>query len=321
MTRIAWLGLGGALLVSAWALADEHESTSDVELTPDTVLVTQGEVEFTVRDFDAASKRIPDDVRPGYMANFNRVVQDLTNLLALKVISERARQEDFLERPDIQAELAIVENQLLAGRFLDEWVANQPEPDYEQQARERYLLNREDYQDPETVDVSHILIKPDIRSDEEARKLAEEILEKAKAGDRETFKELAKEYSEDRGSATGGGLYQRARRDGLVKPFSDAAFTAKEFNVAFGPVKTDFGYHIMMVHERYPPRQKTFDEVKNTIIPGLREAHKQSIRRDYMNEVKAADKDVNEEAIRALRDYYAGDVLEALRNLDRPDAQ
>ncbi len=312
--RSAVLVLAALALCATPAVAQDDP---EVELSPETILVTQEGVEFSVRDFDVASKRIPEDMRPGYMADFDRVVRDLSSLLALKVISERARAEGYADRPDIKAELALTERRLMSARYIDDWVAAQPEPDYEQMAKEQYLLNRKDYQEPETVDVRHILIKNDRRSSEEAFELASEVLEKAKNATPEEFGELAREYSEDRGSSNSGGIYRRAPRTELVKPFADAAFAAEELDKAYGPVETEFGYHVMMTHARYEPRIKPFEEVKGRIIPGLRQAHLTSLRQDYMDEVRAGDKDVNAAAIRSLRDFYAGDALEALRNLDQ----
>lgn len=302
-----FVAIAGVLFVGLVAAEDQEA------LSPETVLVKQGDIEFTVGDFDAAAMRIPENLRAGYMADFTRVINDLENMLAMRVVSDRAREDGYLERPDVKAELALHEDQLLAAKFVTDWVAAQPSPDYEQQAREKYLANRADYKEPRTVDVSHILIKDDRRTDDEAKAMAEDILAQAKQGDRETFAELAREHSEDQGSAGSGGMYPGAKRDGLVKPFADAAFSAQELNAPFGPIRTRFGYHVMMVHKFNDPRQKSFEEVKAQIIPGLREAHIAAMRRDYYNDVRTAEKEVNEDAIKHLRQRYAGDLLEDLR--------
>jgi hypothetical protein len=104
---------------------------------------------------------------------------------------------------------------------------------------------------PESISAQHILVayrgakgapKTVTRSKADAKKRAEEVLAKAKAG--EDFTALVKAYSEDPGSAERLGSLGKFKRDGMVKPFSDAAFTLKVDEVS-GIVETPFGFHII----------------------------------------------------------------------------
>ncbi len=101
---------------------------------------------------------------------------------------------------------------------------------------------------PGTIRASHILISykgtpgsSATRTKEEARRLAEEILKRVKAG--ESFEELARTYSDCPTAEKGGdlGFFKRGR---MVKPFEDAAFALKPDEVS-GIVETKFGYHII----------------------------------------------------------------------------
>lgn len=101
---------------------------------------------------------------------------------------------------------------------------------------------------PGTVRASHILMAyqgsgvPGVtRGKEEALKLAQEILARAKAG--EDFAMLANTYSDDGGGEGGGdlGFFGRGR---MVKPFEDAAFALKPGQIS-GIVETQYGYHII----------------------------------------------------------------------------
>jgi foldase protein PrsA len=98
--------------------------------------------------------------------------------------------------------------------------------------------------------VSHILIKTDTRTKEEALKLATDIKKKLDAG--EDFAKLAKQHSEDPGSKDNGGTYENADVSGWVPEFKDAALTLT-LNTISEPVETQFGYHIMKVTERTVP--------------------------------------------------------------------
>lgn len=102
---------------------------------------------------------------------------------------------------------------------------------------------------PGTVRASHILfayqgsgVAGVTRSKEEALKLAQEILARAKAG--EDFAELANTYSDDGGGEGGGdlGFFGRGR---MVRPFEDAAFRLRPGQIS-GIVETQYGYHIIM---------------------------------------------------------------------------
>jgi parvulin-like peptidyl-prolyl isomerase len=75
-----------------------------------------------------------------------------------------------------------------------------------------------------------------------AKKLAEEILAKARSGS--DFTGLVKEYSEDPGTKDRLGSVGKFTPDKMVKPFSDAAFALKVDEVS-EVVETEFGFHVI----------------------------------------------------------------------------
>lgn len=137
-----------------------------------------------------------------------------------------------------------------------------------------YDENKDDFY-IDQVEASHILIKTIDDEDKklsdekkaEAKKKAEEVLAKAKAG--EDFSELAKEYSQDTVSAKNGGDLGFFKKGEMVKPFEEAAFSMKVGEIS-DLVESDFGYHIIKVTDK-EDRQKTFDEVKETIRKTLQD--------------------------------------------------
>jgi parvulin-like peptidyl-prolyl isomerase len=103
----------------------------------------------------------------------------------------------------------------------------------------RIALHDSDSNDIKRVRASHILLE----SDEEAQILKEELLS-GKIG----FEEAAELYSGCPSKEKGGDLGFFNRR-AMVKPFSDAAFDAK-VNEIVGPVKTQFGYHLIKTTDK-----------------------------------------------------------------------
>src|SRR5580692_11403327 len=111
---------------------------------------------------------------------------------------------------------------------------------------------------PEQRRVSHILLPVVNPKDDAAVKAkAEGILKRAQAG--EDFAKLAKEFSQDPGSANQGGDLGWSERKVWVTPFADAAFGMKVDEIA-GPVKTQFGYHILKLVGIQPASVKTFEQ-------------------------------------------------------------
>jgi peptidyl-prolyl cis-trans isomerase D len=129
-----------------------------------------------------------------------------------------------------------------------------------------YDKNKDRYIEPEKRHGRHILI-PIGKDDAAARKQAEDVLAQAKAG--KDFAALAKQYSQDPGSADKGGDLGWADRKQFVGPFADALFGMSAGELR-GPVKTQFGYHIIRLDEIQAGKTKTLDSVRAEIEAELK---------------------------------------------------
>jgi peptidyl-prolyl cis-trans isomerase C len=108
-----------------------------------------------------------------------------------------------------------------------------------------YKANPDKFQHPAEVRASHILFRVGAGGDTAAaKKKAEAALQRLKKG--EDFAKLARELSEDPGSAKQGGDLGFFPREAMVKPFADAAFGLKKGEMS-GLVQTQFGFHIIKV--------------------------------------------------------------------------
>lgn len=142
---------------------------------------------------------------------------------------------------------------------------------------------------------SHILItvKPDAK--EEERKAAEAKAQEIAARVRKnpaSFAEVAKKESQDPGSAAQGGDLGFFARGAMVKPFEDAAFAAKK-NEIVGPVKSDFGYHVIRVTDIKPAKVKSLAEARPEIEASLK---KQAAQRNFAESAEAFSNMVYEQS-------------------------
>ena len=140
------------------------------------------------------------------------------------------------------------------------------------EVKQAYEANAKQYTTNEERQASHILVavKKDAPDAEKARakEKATELAAKARAKP-DSFAELAKQNSQDPGSASQGGDLGSFSRGAMVKPFEDAVFAAKVGDIV-GPVETDFGYHVIKVTGITPPHVQGFDEVKGRIEAELK---------------------------------------------------
>ncbi len=140
----------------------------------------------------------------------------------------------------------------------------------EDDIREYYESNPEKFKSPKTVEARHILIKldPNAKAEdvEDARQRIETVLEMAKEG--QDFAELAKKYSEGPTKTKGGDL-GAFRRETMVKPFADKAFSMKAGEIS-EPVRTPFGWHIIKVEKVNPEKTTSLSEAEGDIRKNLK---------------------------------------------------
>ncbi len=161
-------------------------------------------------------------------------------------------------------------------------------------AKQYYDAHTKDFETPEQVRASHILIssKPkDPNGDpNQAKTVAKTkidgLLKQVKEGG--DFAELAKKNSDCPSSANGGdlGLFGRGQ---MVKPFEDVAFTLKPNDIS-DIVETEFGYHIIKVTEHKDAGTVPFEEVKARITEQLTNEKKNEAIQAYIQSLKGKAK-------------------------------
>lgn len=141
------------------------------------------------------------------------------------------------------------------------------------------------------TNVSHILIRPsEIVTNEQAKTQAEAVYERFQAG--EDFAALAKEFSEDPGSALNGGALGWSTPDQFVPQFAQVMMAADIGEVST-PFESEFGWHLLLVEDRR--EQDMSDEARRDMAMDL------LFRRRFEEERQEWLKEIRDEAFVELR--------------------
>lgn len=138
-----------------------------------------------------------------------------------------------------------------------------------------YDQNKAQYEQPESRQVRHILVKKEA--------LANEIHTKLENGG--DFAKLAKQYSEDTASKAEGGKFE-AFKGKTVAPFDKFVFAADTGELS-QPIKTEFGWHVIEVlSDVEPASAQPLDEVSETIKSTLLQEEQNKALQDWVAETK-----------------------------------
>ena len=143
----------------------------------------------------------------------------------------------------------------------------------EDEIKAEYDKRLSSYAVPEQVTAAHILIRVDPakgpEGEAEAKAKAEKLAAQAKARGAD-FAKLASENTEDPSGKTNGGQLPPFGRGQMVPEFEEAAFSMQPGEIR-GPIKTQFGYHIIKLNGKTPARTRPLEEVKGSIASDLAE--------------------------------------------------
>ncbi len=152
-----------------------------------------------------------------------------------------------------------------------------------------YDKNDKMFNQPEMAKAKHILVK----DEKEAKAIIGE-LKKAK-NLKETFVKLAAEKSTGPSGKNGGelGWFDRKR---MVPEFSDATFKLKKGDFTKTPVKTQFGYHIILLEDKKPAQKVAFEKAKARIEQSLKVEK-------FQEKMKKTSKDLRSKADISIKSF------------------
>lgn len=282
-----------ALLLNA-AGQSAQAASSDTE-----TLVTWRDMRLTRQDFEADLNRLAEENREEFRTDLKRITGSLENLLLYRTLASEARALGLDQDPQVRKAVELATERVLGIERLNRFRADLKIPPMNQAAKEKYLAEPAKFEVSEQVRAKHVLIATKERSDDEARKRAEEVRVKALAG--VDFEKLAEEYSDDPSARTNRGDLGFFGKGKMLPQFEEAAFALVNTGDISPVVKTRFGYHVIRLVDRKSARLRSFEEVRDGLVRQMQESYVNDRLQEYLSAIRN-DKSIklNTEAIEAL---------------------
>tara|TARA_B100001057_G_scaffold327678_2_gene327968 strand:- start:15072 stop:15935 length:864 start_codon:yes stop_codon:yes gene_type:complete len=175
----------------------------------------------------------------------------LTRAIDSKLVTLEGRRAGFSKDPDVKKRLLDVEDQIISEIFLTKTIGSQVT---EEALQKIYSETKSEMASGDQIKARHILL--------DSEEKAMEIIKKLQAGGE--FAKLASEYSTGPSAASGGDLGWFGEGQ-MVPEFSKAAFALNPGDIVTKPVKTQFGWHIILVEDRKDSAPPSFDEAKEQL--------------------------------------------------------
>lgn len=265
--------------------ADEKQADSN----DSRVIAEVGDEKILFGDLNNLIRMMP----PSYQAMFSNVEQ-MNKLLERQIdnmlFAQEARRLKVDENPDVRYKLEEFTKGILTQALIEETV-NKNITVTDEEIEEYYKNNISEFEVPEKVKVSHILIAIDSDASEnvkaEKKKQAEQILYKVKAG--ENFAELAQQFSDDSATKKRGGVLGFFPRGSKSTEIEEVAFNLKKGEVS-DIVLTDKGYHIIKLLDKKEGTTRSLEDSRKKIKNRLTQQKKNEAIQRLLEDLKAKTK-------------------------------
>lgn len=228
----------------------------------------------------------------GFIATEGGKRQYLSGMINEEILLLKSSALNIDKRPEVLQRLRDLKREVMLAAVID-YLQKEEVRVSDQEVRDYYEENKEDFVNPKQIKVSHILL-----SDE---KTAGDVLKKMKSGT--SFEKMAREYSIDTVTAINGGdLGGYFGRGEMMQPeLEKEVFKLKNVGHISGIIKTPFGYHIAKLTGRRSGREKTFEDSKdeirtklekqkfNSVIDSYRREYNVRVNYDVLDEIKIID--------------------------------
>ncbi|GAB2180633.1 peptidylprolyl isomerase [Denitratisoma sp. agr-D3] len=233
------------ILASTPALAAKAADTTGAIATVNGKPISKAKADLLINAQQAQGRPDSDDLR--------RAVKE--RLVMLEVVAQEAQKKGLDKKPEVQAQAELARQDVLINAYLADYVRSHPvSADAVKRAydAETASLGDKEYK------ARHILVE----KEEEAK----DIIARLKKGDK--FEDLAKQ-SKDPGSRDKGGDLDWSVPANYVKPFADALTKLQKGKFTETPVKTNFGWHVILLEDSRTFNPPALKEVEGQITQGL----------------------------------------------------
>ena len=190
---------------------------------------------------------------------------------------EKIKNPMIQNHDDLKRELS---DQMRFNQLLEE--ESQCDDVSEAEAQKYYEDRPELFRTEELLAASHFLKMGKTEEElEQALEAVKSIRQRLEKG--EDFTELVRGESDDKGNDGNLGTFGKGR---MVPEFEQAAYALKPGELS-EPIKTQFGWHLIQLHERIPPKVTPFDEIKEKVIEYLTERKKDKVFEAFLDRLKA----------------------------------
>lgn len=287
--------------------AQEIEKSLQLQYSSE-ALAKRADVTVTQADFDAYLRdRVPQDKWQAILGSPDRISEVINNIMLTEALFESAWDDQSLVNKSVTALLHRRVALELAGLYRQQFLERNELDDYESPARELFMTQTDQFMQPATIDIEHILIADEGAATE--TDLMREVLQvhgRLSAG--EDFSSVAVEVSDEVSVEDNSGLMTEVNPRELVRPLANALEEVPKGDLA-PPVRTQYGWHIARVVGESPPEQMSWEEAKPEATEKARANHRQMIWERHLKELQAPATELVEGAVAELLERHGVEDL------------
>ncbi len=240
--------LTNLLLIITLPIAKAKEPKQVIVATVDNHIIT-------AQDVLNATNRLPKKIKEKPLSEiYPKIVNELINQ---HLITKQAYKDKLDRQEEVVDILKKNKDQIIAQYWLNNFLVNKTSEEKIKNFYKKYLENFKTFKE---FNASHILVN----EEDEAFQIIKKL------GNKSKFSKLAKSYSVGPSKEKGGNLGW-FRSGQMVKEFEEAVLKLKKGTITKKPVKTRFGYHIIMLNDIRNSRPKKINDIKQNIVERIKQ--------------------------------------------------
>ncbi|MFH1495852.1 MAG: peptidylprolyl isomerase [Pseudomonadota bacterium] len=264
------LASAASLLTLSACNADESAKTA-TPATKDATAATVNGTAISKNRVDLLVKQRAGMGQPDNAETRKAIIDQLAMQL---LVSQEALKKGLDKSPEVIDQMDLTKQSILANAFVQDYIKNNPVSDDMLKAeydKIKAQMTGSEYK------ARHILVEKEADAKDIIAKLKKDI---------KAFEKLAKEKSKDPGSKAQGGDLGWFDVRSMVPEFGEAVAKLAKGEFTKEPVKSQFGYHVIMLEDSRPMQPPPFDQVK----PGLSQQVQQQNLKKLVDDMKAKAK-------------------------------